>query len=184
MKTTDVLNDKALVDAIKRSVATKGLLAVVCGALLTLLSSRADAQVYSLNAVGLVSDMTTQLLTTSLTAGQLQTLHAQNFNLLPTEVRPLYLHAVTYDVGITAGSGGRPLTSAALSAYLVDRTCYTCMVAQVEVSQPLLAHKTLVKEAMQELNTKISSTLTNDLVLQQAMESGAVNSYCNSLDGH
>lgn len=179
MKTIEILKSETPNRCLKHLVAlklVKQLLTVSVGAFVALcatLNAYTQTTVYSVNIVGCVPDMTTYLLTATLTTAQRQALHAKNFNQLAPSARPLYLHAVAYDVGIMVGSG-QPLSSAALANYLK-----TASLTGVDVvaSQALLAHKAVVKEAMQELNANIAPQVSNNATFQQAMDSGAVNSF-------
>jgi hypothetical protein len=130
--------------------------------------------VYSVNIVGCVPDMTLQLLSAPMTIEQRQALHAQNFYQLPCYQRALYLHAVAFELGVMARTDGGLLSSAALAEYLKGASLTP---ANVEKSQALLAHETIVKEAMRELNQLIAVQVANNTVFQLAMESGAVYSF-------
>ena len=152
----------------------KRLLAASVGVILAVsatLSLHAADPVVSANIVGCVPDMTTYLLTSPLTTAQRQALHAKNFNQLPASQRALYLRAVTFDVGIMAVSGGPPLSSAALAE------CLKVGEAVFFVTPELLVHKAIVQTAMQELNLLIALQVSSNATFQQAMESGAVNSF-------
>ena len=182
MKTTELLKSETSNRRPKHLVAlkpVKRLLAVSVGAFVALcatLSPQAQGTlVYSINIVGCVPDMTTYLLTARLTIAQRQALHANNFKQLPASQRALYLHAIAYDVGIMVGSeDGQPLSLAALTQYLQSASLTGVDVA---ASQELLAHKAVVKEAMQELNVLIAPQVSNNAAFQVAMDSGAVNSF-------
>ena len=182
MKTTEILNNENPNRCTKRIVAlnpVKRLLAALIVALVAICAARsADAQTTSttipVEVYQKIADMTTQLLTAPLTTAQRQALHAKNFNQLPASQRALYLYAVAFEVGIMVASGGRTLSSAALAEYL--KTASLTGV-DVVVTPELLAHKAIVKTAMQELNALTYPQGASSTTLQQAMDSGAVNSF-------
>lgn len=162
-----------------------GLLKAVCfAALLSVCASQnARAQlgiVYSVNIVGCVPDMTTYLLTAPLTTAQRQLVHARNFNQLSPSARAIYLHAVAFDIGIIVRTG-QALTSANLAAYLQEATegdGLFDVFTEIELADnELKTHKAIVKEAMRELNVLVSGEVASNSAFQQAMETGAQNSY-------
>jgi hypothetical protein len=190
MKTTEILTTEVPIRSIKHCIAVKRLLAVTIGTLLMACApSRADAQVYSQNAVGYVSDMTTHLLTARLTTAERQALHAKNFNQLAPSARVLYLFAVAFEMGIMVRSDdGQPLSSEALAEYLQTASMTGGISAGPEnptneeaISRfddtpgtwTFEAYKAVVKEAMRELNAPIAPQVSNNTIFQQAMDAGA-----------
>jgi hypothetical protein len=189
MKITNILKSETANRSIKQLAVlnpVKRLLAALAVALLAVSATMtADAQTTATTTPVEVylklADMTTRLLTASMTDAQRQTLHAKNFNQLPTSHRALYLHAVAFDVGITVGSeDGQPLSSAALAEYL--KTASVVGIPdfnQLASSPEFLAHKAIVKEAMRELNVLIAPQVSNNTTFQQAMDSGSACGYIN-----
>jgi hypothetical protein len=183
MKTITVPTDKArhrflvLIPGL-RTIAMAGLLALCA-------TFSIRAQTATTAPVGLVTDLTTQLLSAPLTTAQRQVLHAENFRKLPSELRPIYLHVVAYAVGCKVASGGQLPTTEMLAYHLIgidlDSTfIYESPALLSEPSEAMAEFLFTVHNRLSELNTLISMQVANNHGYQQAMYAGAVCSWANS----
>ena len=182
MKTNDILHRKhapCFTNCLLAPKPVRHLLAVSVTALVVMCATlTAKAQTAITKPIGLVSDMTTYLLTTSLTTAQRQALHAQNFHQLTPSARPLYLHAIATDVAYAVASGGKLPTSAVLAQHLQSvSSIYEAPAIPEEYEQLVSAEKVLVHQTLQELNVAIAGEIASNSSYQQAMYAGAVNGF-------
>ena len=127
--------------------------------------------------VGIIARKATSLLTESLTIEQVQTLHAQNFCQLAPELRPLYLHAVAFQIGHIVAAGAEVSSEALAEALrVVDVTDYVVLVLPDE-------DEAIIVDALRTVNVVIAKQIAGSAVCQQAIQSGAVKGYISWEEG-
>ena len=121
--------------------------------------------------VGFIARAATYLLTAPLTDQQVQSLHAQNFYQLPPSLRPLYLHAVAFQVGATIATGA-PVPEPALAEYL--------LTADPDELFGAWSPEPNLTEALREVNGLLANEIAANPLYQRAIRSGAVNGIFNA----
>jgi hypothetical protein len=118
------------------------------------------------------------LVTAPLTTTQVQVLHAQNFNQLPPSLRPLYLHAVAFQVGVIVAADA-PLPASALVEYL--QTADPDEFFNIDTLLPE-EDEGLIIEGLREVNLLIANQIAANNTYQRAIRSGAANGFWNGTD--
>lgn len=145
----------------------------VLGALAMSLNARGQT-ICCNGPVGYIAGAATYLLTATLTTEQVQTLHAQTFNQLPPSLRPLYVHAVAFQIGAIVAVGA-PVPEPVLADYLatVDLDAFFDVFFDILPDED----EAIIIAGLREVNLLIANQISASPALQQAIRSGAVNGF-------